>query len=129
SDLLAGRRSESSKAPTAMLPKMEAAPPHNVDGRLPYELPWDLLTLLASASESELPLTLQDSQLAKRVAKRINDSFLHPVDIKNGTAYIEMVMHLARTLGLLTERQGDQPALAITPRADEWAKLSFAAQR
>src|SRR5438105_6044205 len=40
-----------------------------------------------------------------------------------------MVVHLAQTLGLVEERDGEQPALVLTPKADEWADLSFAAQR
>jgi hypothetical protein len=129
SDILAGRRAQSAKMAPVTLPKIEAPAPQNADGRLPYEMAWDLLTLLAVASEGEIPLTLQDTRITKRVAKRINDAFLHPDDLKSGTAYIDMVVHLALTLGLLTEKPGEQPALALTAKAEEWAKLSFAAQR
>jgi len=131
-DLLAGRRAAAAGAVTgfpALLPRMDAPPPHTIEGKLPYELTWDLLTLLAAASHAELSLTLQDTRITKRVAKRINDAFLHPDDLKNGTDYIDMVVHLAQTLGLLVEKQGEQPALTVTPRTDEWAKHSFEAQR
>jgi hypothetical protein len=40
-----------------------------------------------------------------------------------------MVVHLAQTLGLLVEKGGEQPALSLTQKAEEWSKLSFAAQR
>ena len=132
-DLQVGRRAAGARSVPgfpALLPKMDAPPPHTIEGKLPYELTWDLLTLLAAASHAELSLTLQDTRITKRVAKRINDAFLHPDDLKNGTDYIDMVVHLAQTLGLLAEKQGEQPALVVTPRADgEWARLTFAAQR
>lgn len=131
SDLLRGAGAQG-RAPLPapiMLPKLEAPEPYGSDGRLPYELTWDLLTLLASAADEAIPLTLQDNRITKRVAKRINDSFLQPVDLKNGTAYIDMVVHLSQTLGLLEEKQEEQPTLSLTQKADEWAKLSFSAQR
>src|ERR671936_693836 len=71
-----------------------------------------------------MPLTLQDNRITERLAPRINDSFLQPVDLKSGTDYIDMVVHLAQTLGLLEERQDEQPTLALTPKADEWAELA-----
>lgn len=128
-DLLGGRQSGPSKIAPAMLPKLETSAPYTTESRLPYELPWDLLTLLAAATEQELSLTLQDSRITKRLAKKINDTFLHPTDMKAGSDYIDMVVHLASSLGLLAEQDGEQPTLALTPRADEWAKLSFDAQR
>ena len=130
SDLL-GRKNESARISTAALPKLEIAPPHTIESRLPYEMPWDLLTLLAQAVEGDIPLTLQDSRITKRVARRINEAFLQPDDLKSGTSYIDIVIHLGQTLGLLEEKDkgGEQPTLAITPKADEWAKLSFNAQR
>jgi Helicase conserved C-terminal domain len=128
-DVLRGKRTEASiSTPATAAPKLEAPDPHAIDSKLPYELTWDLLTLLASAADGEIPLTLQDNRITKRLAKRINDSFLQPIDLKSGTAYIDMVVHLAQTLGLMEEKQEEQPMLALTPKADEWAKLSFAAQ-
>ncbi|MFL5734337.1 MAG: helicase-associated domain-containing protein [Chloroflexia bacterium] len=130
-DLVHGRstteRAEVSPA-AAMGPKLEAPEPYAIDSKLPYELTWDLLTLLGAAADGEIALTLQDNRITKRLAKRINDSFLQPVDLKNGTDYIDMVVHLAQTLGLMEERQEEQPMLALTSRVDEWAKLSFDAQ-
>lgn len=111
------------------LPKMDAPTPYASESRLPYEMAWDLLTLLATASEDDISLTLQDTRITKRIAKRINDSFLHPADLKDGTAYIDIIVHMAQTLGLLVEKDGEQPALALTPKAEDWARLSFAAQR
>ena len=128
-DLMAGRRSQNAQIAPANLPKLDAPAPYNAEGRLPYEMTWDLLTLLSSASDADILLTLQDSRITKRLAKRINDSFLHPDDLKTDTAYIDMLVHLAQTLGLLTEKSGEQPALALSPKADEWASLSFNAQR
>jgi hypothetical protein len=125
----AGERTEVSASTAAMAPKLEAPDPYAIDSRLPYELTWDLITLMASAADGELPLTLQDNRITKRLAKRINDSFLQPIDLKNGTDYIDMVVHLAQNLGLMEEKkQEEQPTLALTPKVDEWAKLSFAAQ-
>jgi hypothetical protein len=112
-----------------MLPKLDAPAPYGVITKLPYELAWDLLTLLAEASQGELQLTLQDTRITKRVAKKVNENFLHPEDMKAGSEYIDMVVHLAQSLGLLAETHGDQPALAITPRIDEWAAHNFDSQR
>lgn len=128
-DLLAGRRGAGSQVAPAMLPRLEASAPYAIDGRLAYELAWDLLTLLAAAAENDLPLTLQDTRITKRVAKRINDAFLHPLDLKAGTEYIDVVVHLAQSLGLLAEKPGEQPVLTLTDKADAWAALSFTAQR
>jgi hypothetical protein len=126
-DLL-NRSANSNETAPIMQPKLVAPAPHTVESRLPYEMPWDLLTLLATGLQGELQLTLQDSRLTKRVAKRINDAFLHPSDIKADSDYIDMVVHMARSLGLLTEQQGDAATLALAPRAEEWSRLSFEAQ-
>lgn len=110
-------------------PKLQAPAPITVDARLPYELTWDMLTLLASAGIQEFSLTLQDGRVTKRLAKKLNETFLHPADLKEGTDYIDMAIHLARSLGLLTERGGEQPVLAPSDRIEEWAKLTFDSQR
>ncbi len=112
-----------------MQPKLDAPTPYTIIGKLPSELAWDLLTLLAEAAQGELQLTLQDTRITKRVAKKINESFLHPEDIKVGSEYIDMVVHLAQSLGLLSESHGEQPALTLTSKIDEWTKLSFDSQR
>ena len=126
-----GRRVETTRVSTASLPKLPTTAPYSIESTLPYELTWDLLTLLAQAAEGDIPLTLQDSRMTKRVAKRINNSFLHPDDLKAGTAYIDIVLHLGQTLGLLDEKDkgGEQPVLSLAAKADEWAKMSFSAQR
>jgi hypothetical protein len=94
---------------------------------------WDLLTLLSTAAQGDLQLTLQDTRITKRVAKKINDSFLQPEDLKAGSDYIDMVVHMAQSLGLLSQtadaENGAQPTLRLTTRADDWARLSFDAQR
>ncbi|HKP51494.1 MAG TPA: helicase-associated domain-containing protein [Chloroflexia bacterium] len=127
-DLL-NRSSGGNETAPIMQPKLVAPAPHTIESRLPYEMPWDMLTLLATGLQGELQLTLQDSRITKRVAKRINDAFLHPADIKSESEYIDMVVHLARSLGLLVEQQGEQVTLALAPKAEEWSKLSFEAQR
>jgi hypothetical protein len=127
-DLL-NRAAGGSETAPIMQPKLVAPAPYSIETRLPYEMPWDLLTLLATGLQGELQLTLQDSRITKRVAKRINDAFLHPADIKAESDYIDMVVHMARSLGLLVEQQGEQVTLALAPKAGEWAKLSFEAQR
>lgn len=114
---------------SAMQPKLDAPDPHAIESRLPYEMPWDLLTGLGEAAREEIHLTLQDKRITKRLAKKVNDHFLHPTDIKAGTDYIDMVVHMAVLLGLLAERGTEQPAYFLTPKSEEWAKLSFEAQR
>jgi hypothetical protein len=111
-------------------PKLSAPAPHNVEGRLPYEMPWDLLTILNMASQSDLSVTLQENRITKRLARRLNDAMIHPADVKGGTDYIDALIHLAQAVGLLSEARGeDHPALSVTPRTEEWAQLSFSAQR
>ena len=127
-DLL-NRSSGGGESAPLMQPKLIAPAPYSTDSRLPYEMPWDLLTLLATGLQGELQLTLQDSRITKRAAKRINDAFLHPADIKSDSEYIDMVVHMARSLGLLLEQQGDQVTLSLAPKADEWSRLTFEAQR
>ncbi|MDQ6693689.1 MAG: hypothetical protein M3014_04610, partial [Chloroflexota bacterium] len=112
-----------------MQPKLDAPAPHSIESHLPYELAWDTLTLLASAAQSELALTLQDTRITKRLAKKINDAFLQPSDMKVGSDYIDMVVHFSGSLGLLKEAGGEQPTLAVTPKVEEWARLPFEAQR
>ena len=110
-------------------PKLDAPEPHTVQSRLPYEMSWDLLTLLANAAQQELQLTLQDTRITKRLAKKVNDSFLQGEDLRAGTDYIDAVVHLAQSHGLLAPTRGEQPTLALTPRVEQWAKQSFEAQR
>lgn len=128
----AGSTNGATKTPAYMQPKLEARPPHNFESRLPYEMAWDLLTLLATAAQGDLQLTLQDSRITKRVAKKINDSFLQPDDLKAGSDYIDMVVHMAQSLGLLAQtadaENGGQQTLSLTSRADDWARLSFESQ-
>jgi hypothetical protein len=128
-DLVKGGQSGPINIAPHMMPRLDAPTPYATLSRLPYEMSWDLLSLLAEASQSDLQLTLQDTRITKRLAKKVNESFLHPEDLKAGTEYIDVVVHLAQSLGLLTEKTGEQPALALTPRSDEWAKHSFEAQR
>ncbi len=128
SDLLKGGQSPSDRLPQIVQPKLEAPEPHTIEHREPYEMPWDLLTLLAAAAQQDLALTLQDNRITKRLARKLNDSLIHPADFKAGTEYIDLLVHMAQSLGLLAELRGEQPALTLTPRADEWAKLSFDAQ-
>src|SRR5438874_4474353 len=91
-DLISGgKQSGPVKIAPYMQPKLDAPSPYTTISKLPYELAWDLLTLLAEASEGELQLTLQDTRITKRVAKKINESFLHPEDMKAGSEYIDMV--------------------------------------
>ncbi|HEX8600204.1 MAG TPA: helicase-associated domain-containing protein [Chloroflexia bacterium] len=129
----AGASNGAGKTPPYMQPKLEARPPHSAEARLPYEMAWDLLTLLSTAAHGDLQLTLQDSRITKRVAKKINDSFLQPEDLKAGSDYTDMVVHMAQSLGLLVQtseaENGGQPTLTLTSRADDWARLSFDAQR
>jgi hypothetical protein len=129
-DLLKGNTSGApSEIAHRMQPKLDAPAPHTVESRLPYEMAWDMLTLASSAARQELSLTLQEGRITKRVAKKLNDELLHPTDIKAGTDYIDVLVHLAHALGILVEREGEQPAYAATPKADDWAKLSFDAHR
>jgi hypothetical protein len=124
-----GKQTGPAKASAYMQSKLDAPAPYTVVSKLPYELAWDLLTLLAEAAQGELQLTLQDTRITKRVAKKINESFLHPEDMKAGSEYIDMVVHLAQSLGLLAETHGEQPALTLTPRIDDWASHNFDSQR
>jgi hypothetical protein len=111
-------------------PKLSTAAPHAVENRLPYEMPWDLLTILNTAARQELSLTLQENRITKRIAKRINDALIHPGDAHSGTDYIDALIHISQAAGLLAANgREEHPSLHITPRADEWAKLSFTAQR
>ncbi|HET9496627.1 MAG TPA: helicase-associated domain-containing protein [Chloroflexia bacterium] len=110
-------------------PKLDAPTPLTTQSRLPYELTWDLLTLLGNASQQELQLTLQDTRITKRLAKKVNDSFLQGEDLRAGTDYIDLVVHLAQSHGLLAPTGGEQPTLALTPRVEQWARQSFEAQR
>jgi hypothetical protein len=114
---------------TAIQSRIEAANPTIIEAQLPYEMPWDLLTLLAFAGKQELSLTLQDGRITKRLAKKINEAFLHPSDVKVDSEYIDILVHFARSLGLLTETAGEQPTLRVTGKTEEWAQLSFQAQR
>ncbi len=121
------------KSAALMQPKLEALAPYSAESRMPYELAWDLLTLLSTSAQNDLQLTLQDSRITKRLAKKINDAFLQPEDLKAGNDYIDIVVHLSTSLGLLAQTTdsdaGGQPTLAITRRAEDWARLSFDAQR
>ena len=129
-DLLrAAQMSEGQGNAATIQPKIDAAAPNTVDSKLPYEMPWDLLTLLSFAGQQELSLTLQDGRVTKRLAKKINEAFLHPSDVRVDTDYIDVLIHLARSLGLITETGGEQPTLRITAKAEEWAQFSFQAQR
>lgn|GEM_PF-1927429 len=128
-DLLRGSQKSVSKITSLGQPKVETTAPYSHESRLPYETSWDLLTLLASAAQQELSLTLQDGRITKRHAKKLNDAFLHPTDMKGGTDYIDVLVHLARTLGLLAESQGERSALTVTPKAEDWVNLSFDSQR
>jgi hypothetical protein len=129
-DLISGgKQSGPVKIAPYMQPKLDAPSPYTVITKLPYELAWDLLTLLAEASEGELQLTLQDTRITKRVAKKINESFLHPEDMKAGSEYIDMVVHLAQSLGLLSETHGEQPSLTLTSKVDDWVRHNFDSQR
>lgn len=129
-DLIGGaRQSGPTRLAPHMQPKLDAPEPYTTIGRLPYEMAWDLLTLLAEASQGELQLTLQDTRITKRVAKKINESFIDPEDIKAGSEYIDMVVHLAQSFGLLVELRGEQPALTLTSKLDEWTPHNFELQR
>ncbi|MEA2576006.1 MAG: hypothetical protein QOH93_3304 [Chloroflexia bacterium] len=130
---VAGPANGATRSSPYMQPKLETRAPYSTESRLPYEMAWDLLTLLATAAQGDLQLTLQDSRITKRVAKKINDSFLQPEDLKAGSDYIDMVVHMAQSLGLLVQtteaENGGQPTLSLTSRAEDWARLSFDAQR
>jgi hypothetical protein len=129
-DLLRAAEPAEGQNPAASMQfKIEAANPSLVEAQLPYEMPWDLLTLLTFAGQQELSLTLQDDRVTKRLAKKINEAFLHPNDVKVDTEYIDMLVHFARSLGLLAETAGEQPTLRVTGKTEEWAQLSFQAQR
>ena len=74
-DLISGgKQSGPVKIAPYMQPKLDAPAPYTTISRLPYEMAWDLLTLLAEASQGELQLTLQDTRITKRVAKKINEA-------------------------------------------------------
>ncbi len=132
-----GTSAPETAGPTKAVPqlqlKLEAPAPYSVESRMSYELPWDLLTLLSIAAQGGLQLTLQDNRITKRLAKKINEAFLQPVDLKAGSDYMDVVAHVAQALGLLQrndQKEADaQPILTLTDRAEEWAKLSFEAQR
>ncbi|MEO5953820.1 MAG: helicase-associated domain-containing protein, partial [Chloroflexia bacterium] len=119
------------KIPPYAQPKLDAPAPYAILSRYPYELAWDTLTLLAEASHTDLQLTLQDTRITKRVAKKVNESFLQPEDLKTGASseYVDVVVHMAQALGMLTERHSEAPALALTPKTEDWAKHNFEAQR
>jgi hypothetical protein len=130
-NLLKGKQSGPTKLAPYLQPKLDAPTPYTVFSRFSYEMAWDMLTLLAEAARVDLQLTLQDTRITKRLAKKINESFLQPEDLKTGATseYVDATVHMAQAMMLLAERTGDQPALTITPRAEEWAKLSFDSQR
>ncbi len=130
-DMLKGGLSGGARIPAYAQPKLDAPAPYAILSRYPYEMAWDLLTLLAEASHTDLQLTLQDTRLTKRVAKKINESFLQPEDMKTGSTseYVDVVVHMAQVLGLLIERESDQPALALSSRSEEWANYTLDAQR
>ncbi len=130
-NLLKGGQSGPIKLAPYLQPKLDAPTPYVALSRFPYEMAWDLLTVLSEASQVELQLTLQDTRITKRLAKKINESFLQPEDLKIGATseYVDATVHMAQAMSLLAERTGEQPALTLTPRAEEWAKLSFDAQR
>jgi hypothetical protein len=109
--------------------KLGAPAPHSIEARRSYEMAWDMLTILNMASQQELSLTLQENRITKRIAKRMNDALIQPADLKAGTDYIDSLIHVAQGAGLLAPSGGDHPSLHATPRAEEWAKLSFDAQR
>jgi hypothetical protein len=129
SDILKAGSGGPVKIAPYLQPKLDAPAPHTVQTRLSYELTWDLLTLLGNASQQELQLTLQDTRITKRLAKKLNESFLQGEDLRAGTDYIDAVVHLAQSHGLLSPTGGEQPALALTPRVEQWARQSFEAQR
>lgn len=130
-DLLKGGNSGPAKIPAYAQPKLDAPTPYATLSRYPYEMAWDILTLLAEASHTDLQLTLQDTRITKRVAKKVNESFLQPEDLKTGSTseYVDVVVHMAQALGLLTERNSEQPALALSPKTEDWARHNFDAQR
>jgi Helicase conserved C-terminal domain len=130
-DLLKGGQSGPARLPAYAQPKLDAPAPHTVLSRYPYEMAWDILTLMSEASHTDLQLTLQDTRITKRVAKKVNESFLQPEDLKTGSTseYVDVVVHMAQALGLLVERQSEHPALTLSPRSEEWAKHTFEAQR
>jgi hypothetical protein len=130
-NLLKGGQSGITKLAPNLQPKLDAPAPYAALSRYPYEMAWDMLTLLSEASQVDLQLTLQDTRITKRVAKKVNDSFLQPEDLKTGSTseYVDATVHMAQALALLAERTGEQPALTLTPRSEDWAKLSFDAQR
>lgn len=130
-NLLKSMQNGPTKLAPSLQPKLDAPTPYATLSRYPYEMAWDMLTLLSEASRSDLQLTLQDTRITKRVTKKVNDSFLQPEDLKTGmtSEYVDATVHMAQAMALMSERTGEQPALTLTPRAEDWAKLSFDAQR
>jgi len=104
-----------------------AADPPVVDARLPFDLPWNLLSILAYFRQTEVVINRHNNELPKRALKRLQDSFLHPLDGAAGDAYLNLVLHFATTLGLLAEEEETRREIA-GPRLDDWVHLSFAAQ-
>ena len=113
-NLLKGGQNGITKLAPNLQPKLDAPAPYAALSRYPYEMAWDMLTLLSEASQVDLQLTLQDTRITKRVAKKVNDSFLQPEDLKTGSTseYMDVIVHMAQALALLAERTGEQPALA-----------------
>ena len=103
-----------------------AADPPVVDSRLPFALPWNLLSTLAYFSQNEVVINRHNNELPKRTLKRLLDSFLQP-DPATGDAYLNLVLHFAETLGLLTEEEESRRKIA-GPRLTDWVRLPFAAQ-
>lgn len=113
---------------------MDAAPPVQptgappaVDSRMPLELPWNLLSVLAYFSQTEVVINRHNNELPKRALKRLQDSFLHPPEPAAGDTYLNLVLHFAKTLGLLAEEEETRREIP-GPRLEDWVHLSFAAQ-
>lgn len=113
--------------PTVHTPPQTASEPPVVDARSPIELPWNLLTVLAYFTQTEVTINRHNNELPKRALKHLLDSFLHPASGEAGDAYLSLVLHFAGALGLLAEDEGTHRE-AVGPRLEDWVHLPFDAQ-
>ncbi|HUS16759.1 MAG TPA: helicase-associated domain-containing protein [Chloroflexia bacterium] len=114
-------------SPVAAPQVAAAADPPVVDTRMPFELPWNLLSTMAYFAQNDVVINRHNNELPKRALKRLQDSFLTPPDAATADAYLNLVLHFAESLGLVAEEDESRRKIA-GGRQEEWVHSSFAAQ-
>ena len=107
-------------------PVTATSDPPAVGAAAPVALSWDLLTTLAYFSQNEVVINRHNNELPKRALKRLQDSFLHR-DPATADAYLNLVLHITRSLELLVEEEETRREIP-GPRLNDWVALPFAAQ-